>query len=256
MKVLIVEDEQLAVDQLESLLRSYDPNITVLDRIDSVEQAVNYMNSHGNQIDLVFLDIQLADGKSFEIFRKINYPYPVLFTTAYDDYALNAFKLNSIDYLLKPVKQDELAAALDKFRLLQKNNNSDSVIDRQLIESLLSNHSKNFKQRFLVKLGSRLQFKSVDESAYFSAEDKICYLVQKPDAKRFVIDHTLEELDQDLLDPKRFFRISRQHIVQIDTIKEIRNLGTRMELILTIPTSEKLFVSRNRAVDFKNWLNS
>ena len=256
MKVLIVEDEALACERLEKLLSDYDPSITVLHRIDTVSEAASYMQEQMGKLDLVFLDVQLADGKSFEIFNKIKYPHPVVFTTAYDEYALNAFKLNSIDYLLKPIKPEELRGALDKFRSLQKENFSSPIIDQALIEGIL-NRSSKYKQRFLVKLGNRIQFKPTAEAAYFSAEDKICHMIHQPSGKRFIIDHTLEELDAGLLDPKQFFRISRQHIVNIDCIQEMKSEGSsRSELILTVPTPEKLFVSRSRTADFKNWVNN
>ncbi len=257
MKVLIVEDEALACERLEKLLLDYDTNIIVLDRIDTVSEAASFMKTNQNEIDLVFLDIQLADGKSFEIFDKISYPHPVLFTTAYDEYALRAFKLNSVDYLLKPIRPDELHAALEKFKRLKYEEEVAPVFDSDFIKSIISDHSAKYKQRFLVKLGSRIQFKPTHEIGYFSAEDKICFMIHKMSGKRFIIDHTLEELDSGLLDPKQFFRISRQHIVNIACIKEMKSdRSNRFELILDMPTSDKLAVSRSRTLDFKKWINN
>ncbi len=257
MNVLIVEDEALACERLEKLLSDYDPTIKVLNRIDTVAEAATYMQAQMGKLDLVFLDVQLADGKSFEIFNKIRYPHPVVFTTAYDEYALSAFKVNSIDYLLKPIKPEELKGALDKFKDLQNEQYTAPVIDQGLIESILANRTAKYKQRFLVKLGNRIQFKLASETAYFSAEDKICYMIHNPSGQRFIVDHTLEELDAGLLDPQHFFRISRQHIVNIDCIKEMKSESSgRSELVLHIPTKEKLFVSRSRAADFKNWMNN
>ena len=256
MNVLIVEDEALAYERLEKMLTDYDPGINVLYNIDTVKDAVAFMQSHRDNIDLVFLDIQLADGKSFEIFNKIDYPKPVIFTTAYDEYALQAFKLNSIDYLLKPIKYDELENALNKFKNLGNEPEPTPIIDKELISAILSQGGKRYKQRFLVKFGSRIQFKSCTEAAYFYAEDKICYLVTKPGGKKYMIDHTLEELSNDLLDPQQFFRISRQHIINIDTIQEVKSFhNNRLELVLNIPYEDKLVVSRGRVTDFKNWLN-
>ena len=256
MNVLIVEDEALACERLERMLMDYDPSINVLYTIDTVKDAAAFMDSHRDNIDLVFLDIQLADGKSFEIFHKIDYPKPVIFTTAYDEYALQAFKLNSIDYLLKPVKYEELEGALNKFKDLGNEQTLAPVIDKELISAILSQGTKRYKQRFLVKFGSRIQFKGCHEAACFFAEDKICYLVTKPGGKRYMIDHTLEELSNDLLDPQQFFRISRQHIVNIDTIQEVKSYhNNRLELVLNIPYEDKLVVSRGRVPDFKNWLN-
>lgn len=257
MNVLIVEDEALACERLEKLLLEYDRTINVLDRIDTVSEAASFMDSHQKEIDLVFLDIQLADGKSFEIFDKIHYPHPVLFTTAFDEYALRAFKLNSIDYLLKPIRKEELHAALEKFKQLKFEGTTPPTFDPEFIKRIISDQSLKYKQRFLVKFGNRIQFKPTLETAYFSAEDKICFMIHKESGKRFMIDHTLEELDSGLLDPSQFFRISRQHIVNIACIREMKSdRNNRLELILDMPTSEKFVVSRSRTVDFKKWINN
>ncbi|TRX62701.1 response regulator transcription factor [Fulvivirga sp. M361] len=258
MKVLIVEDEALASERLEQMLIHCDDTIEVLDSIDTVKDAAVFMDSRRDELDLVFLDIQLADGKSFEIFNKINYPKPVIFTTAYDEYALKAFKLNSVDYLLKPIKKDELSTALNKFKTISANNREvQPTVDRDLLERILSQNPKKYKQRFLVKFGSRIQFKNTNEAAYFYAEDKICYLILKHTGKKYMIDHTLEELANELLDPQHFFRISRQYIVNIDTIQEVKSYqNNRLELLLNIPYSGKLVVSRSRTADFKEWLNN
>ncbi len=256
MNVLIVEDEALACERLEKMLAEYDPGINVLYSTDTVKDATVFMDTHRDNLDLVFLDIQLADGKSFEIFTKIDYPKPVIFTTAYDEYALKAFKLNSIDYLLKPVKAEELASALNKFKELSIEKIQAPMIDKELLSNILSQHSTRYKQRFLVKIGSRIQFRNATEAACFYAEDKICYLIVRPSGKKYMIDHTLEELSADLLDPRQFFRISRQHIVNIDTIQEVKSYqNNRLELVLNIPYDEKLVVSRGRTADFKDWLN-
>ena len=256
MNVLIVEDEQLAVERLERLIKDYDPSINVLYTVDTVKEAAAVMLSHQDRLDLVFLDIQLADGKSFEIFGKINYSKPVIFTTAYDEYALKAFKLNSIDYLLKPIKYEELDAALNKYKELANTADSKLTIDNDLLKSILLKGQKSYKQRFVVKFGSRIQFKRSNEVAYFYAEDKICYLMSASTAKRYVIDHTLEELDDQLLDPARFFRINRQYIICIDSIKEVKASDNRLEVLLAVPCEDRLIVSRGRTSDFKNWLNN
>ncbi|MEM8567068.1 MAG: LytTR family DNA-binding domain-containing protein [Bacteroidota bacterium] len=255
MNVLIVEDEQLAVERLEKLIRDYDPSINVLYTVDTVNEAAAFMSSHQDRLDLVFLDIQLADGKSFEIFGKINYSKPVIFTTAYDEYALKAFKLNSIDYLLKPIKYEELDAAINKFKELSKNSGSQPVVDNELLMSILQKGERSYKQRFVVKFGSRIQFKKSDEIAYFYAEDKICYLISSTSGKRYVIDHTLEELDDQLLNPGKFFRINRQYIICIDSVKEIKSRDNRLEVLLSVPSDGLLTVSRGRTSDFKDWLN-
>lgn len=256
MNVLIVEDEQLAVERLEKLLKDYDPGINVLYTVDTVKEAAAFMQSHQDSLDIVFLDIQLADGKSFEIFGKINYSKPVIFTTAYDEYALKAFKLNSIDYLLKPVKYEELDAAINKFKELSQQAESPLKVDNELLKSMLLKGEKTYKQRFVVKFGSRIQFKNTSDVAYFYAEDKICFLNTFSEGKRYIIDHTLEELDDRLLDPEKYFRINRQYIICVDAIKEVRAKDNRMEIFLSVSCGDRLVVSRGRTSDFKIWLNN
>ena len=253
MNVVIVEDEQLAVERLEQLLKDIYPTIQVLSSIDTVKEAAVFLSSHVDSIDLVFLDIQLADGKSFEIFTKINFNKPVIFTTAYDQFAIQAFKLNSIDYLLKPVLYDELQAAINKFKEIKSQKVNALPIDQQVIIDLL-NGQNSYKKRFLVKMGTRIQYRNADEVALFTAEDKICHLVTT-DNKKYLIDHTLEVLENDLLDPKLFFRISRQAIVNINAIKEARTEYNRMEILLNISLGHNLVVSRSRVKEFKDWLN-
>lgn len=253
MNVVIVEDEQLAVERLEQLLRDIDPTIQVLTSIDTVKEAAAFLSSHKDNIDLVFLDIQLADGKSFEIFTKIDFNKPVIFTTAYDQFAIQAFKLNSIDYLLKPILYDELQAAINKFEELKSLRNDSSPINQQVILDLINGKS-SYKQRFLVKMGTRIQYRNTTDVSLFYAEDKICHLFTS-DSKRYLIDHTLEVLENDLLDPKLFFRVSRQAIVNINAIKEARTDFNRMEILLNIPLGHNLVVSRSRVKEFKDWLN-
>ena len=253
MNVVIVEDEQLAVERLEQLLKGIDPTIQVLSSIDTVKEAAEFLSTHIDSIDLVFLDIQLADGKSFEIFTKINFNKPVIFTTAYDQFAIQAFKLNSIDYLLKPVLYDELQAALNKFKDIKTPAKEALPLDYNLLQELLRGGS-NYKKRFLVKMGARIQYRNTDEVSLFSAEDKICHLITS-DNKKYLIDHTLEELEKDLLDPKLFFRISRQAIVNINAVKEARTEYNRMEVLLNIPLGHNLVVSRSRVKEFRDWLN-
>ncbi len=255
MNVLIVEDEALACERLEKMLSEYDPEIKVAHRIDTVKEAAQFMNEHKDTLDVVFLDIQLADGKSFEIFNKISYPNPIIFTTAFDEYALPAFKLNSIDYLLKPIQYEELETAIDKLKSTQKQHQP--TFDTQLLDLILSKQKTTYKQRFLVKFGNRIQFKNVEEVAYFYAEGKTCYFISRSNGKRFMIDHTLEELENELLDPKLFFRINRQYIIHIDILKEVKSLANnRFEIVLNVPVAERLTVSRSRGIPFKNWMNS
>lgn len=254
MNVLIVEDEALACERLEKMLSEYDPEIEVAHRIDTVKEATHFMSENKDILDVVFLDIQLADGKSFEIFNRISYHNPIIFTTAYDEYAIPAFKLNSVDYLLKPIQYEELESAINKLKSTQKR---PPIFDNQLLDSMLLGQKPIYKQRFLIKFGNRIQFKNVEEAAFFCAEGKTCYFISKLNGKRFMIDHTLEELENELLDPKFFFRINRQYIIHIDILKEIKSLSNnRFEIVLNVPIADRLTVSRSRGIAFKNWVNS
>ena len=204
MNVLIVEDEELAAERLEALIKKYDSRITILNRIDTVKETVAFIKANEQETDLIFLDIQLADGKSFEIFNKIKFYTPIIFVTAYDEYTLKAFKLNSIDYLLKPASFEEVSAALSKFKHL-KAQNQHPIIDKKLISAILSETAIHYKKRFLVKFGKQIQFKNAEEIGYIFADDKICHIVEMNTARKYMIDHTLEELDEGLLDPQMFF---------------------------------------------------
>ncbi len=248
MKVLIIEDEPLAAERLSELLLQYDPKIQVLKVIDTVEDAVGYIQQKQDLIDLAFFDIQLADGKSFEIFKEVAFQQPIIFTTAFDQYALDAFKVNSIDYLLKPIKYEELTMSLDK----HKNLNSIRPISKALIEQL---QQQEYKKRFLVKFGKHIQFKRAHEIALFEADGHLCHIYDAQSGKKYLIDHTLEELEDSLLNPEKFFRISRKHIINIDGIKDI-SIHNSCSILPNFPFNDKLGVSRSRVKDFKNWIDA
>ena len=253
MKVLIAEDELLAAERIQGLLEVCAPEATVVGQVDSVEDTVIFFKS-GKNIDLLLLDIQLADGKSFEIFEKISVDVPVIFITAYDQYAIQAFKVHSIDYLLKPVQQEDLQRAINKF----KRHAAPKILEPleiSALRELLLKTSKSFKERFLIKAGNKLQYKPIAEVAYFFAEGKEAYLVTRKENRKYLIDQTLEELES-VLDPGIFFRISRKFIVSIDSVAEARGLvSTRMEVKLNQACEHDLTVSRDRAQLFKNWLD-
>lgn len=252
MKVLIVEDEILAAERLQDMIGEYDRNFEVVGPLDTVKESVLYLRRHHQEIDLIFLDIQLADGKSFEIFREVEIKNPVIFTTAYDEFAIDAFKLNSIDYLLKPISKEDLKAALDKYFLVTPSQGHGVSAD--FLTNLLSR--KKFKDRFLVKAGQRMYFRTTSEIDHFLASDKLCYLTDLSDGRKFLIDHTLEQLEE-LLDPEKFFRINRSAIVQINALEEIR-MGKNNRLLVrtTQCKGELLQVSRARTTEFKRWLES
>jgi DNA-binding LytR/AlgR family response regulator len=253
MNVLIAEDEILAAERLQELLQQCAPDAVVLDHVDSVTEAVAFLKK-AKSIDLLLLDIQLADGKSFEIFEKVEIDVPVIFTTAYDQYAIHAFKFHSIDYLLKPIQQDDLRQALTKLRKLSTAKGSGSI-DINALKELLNKTYKPYKERFMIKTGNKLQYKPSSEIAYFFAEGKEAYLVTKTENKKFLIDHTLEDLES-LLNPSEFFRISRKFILHVESIREIKGShSTRLEVKLFQVCEHDLSVSRDRAQDFKAWLD-
>jgi DNA-binding LytR/AlgR family response regulator len=253
MNVLIAEDEPLAAERLTLLLEECDPSINVVACVDSVEGLTELYTS-GKSYDLLLLDIQLADGKSFEAFSKVNISTPIIFTTAYDQYALQAFRHFSIDYLLKPIQREELSRALQKFNQIAARKPMGGE-ELTLLKEYLQKNTRSFRERFLIKAGNKLQFRFAQEAAYFFAEGKAAYLVTKKENRKYLIDHTLEELESSL-DPVRFFRISRKFIVNIESIAEVKGLiSSRLEVKLNQPCEHELSVSRDRAADLKNWLD-
>lgn len=250
MKVLIIEDESFAADKLERQLLQLDNTIEVCNKIESVNSAIKWLNQ--NQVDLIFLDIHLSDGLSFHIFEEIEVTVPIIFTTAYDQYAIQAFKVNSIDYLLKPIKKNDLAISLDKYDKLHGQKELPDY--KTLLNSLAKNH-KVYQQRFMVVVGEKILTVPSGEVAYFFAEEKYVFLVHK-NGERYLIDFTLDKLDN-LLDPKLFFRINRQIIVQIDAIHSMKDwFKRRIKLELNPAFDKEAIVSRERIKDFKIWLNS
>ena len=253
MKVLIAEDEKLAAERLQDLLQQCAPEAVVLDQVDSVTDAVSFLKKTKG-LDLLLLDIQLADGKSFEIFEKIDIDIPVIFTTAYDQYAIHAFKFHSIDYLLKPIQQDDLIQALRKLKKFSVPRGPEPI-DIQALKELLNKTHKSFKERFMIKTGNKLQYKLTSDIAYFFAEGKEAFLVTKNENRKFLIDQTLEDLEL-VLDPRQFFRISRKFVIHIDSIREIKgSVSTRMEVKLNQSCEHDLSVSRDRAQELKAWLD-
>ncbi len=253
MKALIIEDEVLAAERLTALLAECDSSIQVIGQLDSIQDVIAYFQS-GKNADIVFLDIQLADGKSFEIFDKVRIEVPIIFTTAFDQYALQAFKLHSIDYLLKPIEADDLRNAIEKFKKLSVSKFSLNESEIKALKDLLSQKSQIYKQRILVKAGNKLQYKPTNSVAYFFADGKTVYMIGK-DGRKNMIDHTLEELEQ-MLNPEHFFRISRKFIVNFEAVTEIKGLiSSRLEVKLNQPLEHELLVSRERVHEFKAWLD-
>jgi two-component system, LytTR family, response regulator LytT len=250
MTVLIVEDEQLAQERLQMLLKAYDENITVVGCVESVVETVNWLNSKPHP-DVILLDIHLADGDSFEIFRRTTTQKPIIFTTAYENYAVDAFQLFSIDYILKPVTAQSLAAALNKYKNIA---NAFTPHDYSLlIEQVKDNYQNKHKTRFLAKVGQRLFFVQADEVAFFSADNKIVFLTDR-ESNKFVINATIDKLEGEL-NPKDFFRVNRSTIIHAGVLEQIKPYANnRLKLQLkNITTADEIIISRERVQAFKEW---
>ena len=250
MDILIIEDEILAAERLQALIKNYDSGIRILACLDSIEESVQWLQTK-TAPDLLLVDIHLSDGHSFEIFKRVTIQKPVIFTTAYDNYALDAFKLFSIDYILKPITAEALGAALNKYKNIANTiaANNYSLLSDQVKE----NYASSYKNRFLAKVGQRSFFIQVNEIAYFFADNKIVYLVDTQ-GNRFIINFTLEKLEP-LLDPKDFFRINRKIIINANSIEQIKPyFNNRLKIVLKgIKADEDIIISRERVVDFKVW---
>ncbi len=247
---LIIEDEAPAADRLKKLMMEVDPFIRILDIVDSVSAAKRWLREHP-QPDLMMVDIQLADGLSFEIFQEISIESFVIFTTAYDKYAIRAFELNSIDYLLKPVDQAKLANAIHKLRKIRGQR---SGIDIQSIISAMDHQSKRFKERFAIPVGNSIRSIKTSDIAFFYLREK-CVFLCTDEGRHFPLEQSLDKLE-DLLDPDRFFRISRQYMISYHAIKKIHILSKSRVSLETIPAlDEALLVSTARTHLFRKWLD-
>lgn len=253
-EIAIVEDEQLAARELEKMLLSLRPGeMRIKARLENIEQAVEYLSTH--TLDLIFMDIHLGDGNSFGIFEKIDLKTPVIFTTAYDQYAIKAFKQNSVDYLLKPIDIDDLKASILKFEtLFQDKPSLDFNSLKQSLHSLMTDHK--YQERFMVSRGDRLSSLEVEEIAYFMAEGKSLFLYGF-EGNKYLFDGTLTSLEEKL-NPKNFFRINRKFIVSHRAIEDMLYYSkTRIKLNLkpNFPECIDAIVSQDRCSEFKKWLN-
>ena len=252
MKIVIVEDEFYAQERLKARLLKVEPESEIIAVLDSVEESVKWFQEN-KQPDLLFCDIQLSDGISLEIFDKVEIDCPVIFTTAYDEYALQAFKVNSIDYLLKPISEKDLIKAFQKFKKLGGEKKDTSNIDIKNLLKQLGNSDKKYKSRFLVKTGAVMSTINIDEVAYFYIKNQLVYLVTLNN-KEYIIDPTLDVIE-DTIDPADFFRINRQMIVAFKAIKEIHpHFHNRLKLNLQPETEEEVIVSKRKSSTFKEWL--
>ena len=249
MKVLIIEDEQPAAHKLMRLLEEADKQIEVIDVLASIEQTINWLAVHPGP-ELIFMDIQLEDGISFEIFETCKIQTPVIFTTAYDEYTLKAFKVNSIDYLLKPIAPDDLKAALDKFNVLHR-----QQANYSRLESIISQLQPKTKERFLIKIGEHYRsVQTLSIHCFFIMERNT--FIQTDTGKTYPIDYSLDKIEQ-LVDPGQFFRINRNFIVNFSAIQDILIYSSgRLKIILNGWTEkEDILVSRERVTEFKEWMD-
>ena len=251
MNVLIIEDETAAAVNLKSILRSVMPDCNVIDVLESIEESVDFFNDKSQPTpDLVFMDIHLADGESFRIFDSAEIQAPIIFTTAYDGYALRAFKVNSIDYILKPIKAEDLRHAIDKFTLLSGMERNDY---KSRVNTMIESSKRDSQRVFLVHYKDKIIPLSIDDVAFFyTSNEKVS--AHTYSGERYVIDRTLEVL-QSLLPDDEFFRANRQFIVARKAVKDIAVwFGSRLSLNLTIETPEKIIISKARVPEFKQWL--
>ena len=251
MQVLIIEDEKPAARRLNRMLASL--GIEVQQMLHSVEESLNWLQNNTHP-DLIFLDIQLSDGLSFEIFEEIEVKSAIIFTTAYDEYALKAFKLNSIDYLLKPIDDDELAAAVNQFKQ-QQPQKADLQVNLEDIRKLLINPvDRKFKKRISIKVGQHIKIISIDDVECFFSENKATY-IHTSEKRNYLLDGSLETWEEHL-NPEQFFRVNRTFIVHINAIKDIvAYTNSRLKLLLTTYKDQEIIVSRERVKDFKNWID-
>jgi len=250
LKTIIIEDEKPAARLLQRKLEKLNIEVGVM--LHSVEEAIDWFSKNEHP-DLIFLDIQLSDGLSFEIFEKSEIKSAVIFTTAYDEYALKAFKLNSIDYLLKPIDEDDLEVAISKFKARLPKQETLQLDFDQIKRMLQNPFEKNYKKRFTIKIGQHLKVISVDEIECFFSENKGTY-IHTFDNRNFLVESTLEVLEQEL-DLKNFFRVSRKFIVSLKAIKEIVVYSnSRLKVILPSYNDDEVIVSREKVSDFKNWI--
>ncbi len=253
MKVLIIEDEKPAVEKLEKMLKKYSPEIVIAGVCTSVEQSVKWLNNPENQADLLFMDIQLTDGLSFEIFGRTEVNTPVIFITAYNEYAIQAFKVNSIDYLLKPLNYNDLFRSMEKIKLLRENlpANKERMQYDELSRVLLQ-MNKSYKTRFLVKIGDHIRSVKAANINLFYAEGRIVYILTNKQNK-YIIDFKLEELEQSL-DPNLFFRTNRSSIVNINAISDVVVYSnSRLKIELNIEFEKEIIVSREKVAQLKIW---
>ena len=248
MNVLIANNKKEKTEKLSELLHQLDRNIQIIGNPATIGDALRYLNDNSLKIDLAFFETQLSDGSTFEIFNHRPVPNPVIFTSPTKKDAFEAIKVNGVDYLVEPLTFKDVAIAVEKAKMRNLLSNK---LPAELIDL-----PKNFKKRFIVKFGDKIQHKNVDDISYIFAEGKLAYIVTRSNNRKYIIEHTLDELEKFHLNPDFFFRINRKFIVNIDVIEEVRNyVNSRLKLIINSSADMDMIVSREKVNDFKNWLN-
>lgn len=251
MKALIIEDEKPAQAKLKRQISKTPFTIDIVEVIDNVEEASHWLLNHQNEIDLVFMDIHLTDGIAFDILQKVKVTTPIIFTTAYDEYALDAFKANSIDYLLKPVDYEALTMAIQKLQTLQQHKEPHT---EGQIDALLDTYNQKFKKRFMVRVGDKIKSIQTSEIAAFGAESRDTFLYTK-EGRRYIVDFKMEQLE-DILDTHEFYRTSRSFIIHRDAINKIqKHSNSRLIIELDVNTHKDIIVGRDKVKEFKSWLS-
>lgn len=254
MKALIIEDEQHAAQRLISLLNDTGREIEILDTLESIESSIKWLNENPDP-DVIFLDIQLADGLSFAIFDQVEVKSPVIFATAYDEYAIKAFEINSIDYLLKPIKLERLQFSLDKLEKLRPTMTPNDI-STQLQNMILDYHERNktYRSRFLVNKADSMIPIAAEDIAYLYTEDKVVFLITR-DNRRFMLNYSLDQLEKQL-NPDSFFRVNRQFIIAMRSIHKIHNyFNYKLKVELAPVSAQEVIVSRQKVAEFKEWLD-
>ncbi len=251
MKIVIIEDEPQAVDRMDSLLRQCAPEATVVARLDTIKASVAWIKAN-DPVDLILMDIQLADGLSFEIFNQTEVRSPIIFTTAFNEYALKAFKVNSIDYLLKPISPEDLRSALAKYNHL-----IGAVPAQKMMESIgnaMQMLTKRYKERFVLKVGEHLKTVEVKDVLYFYSQEKFTF-AQTVDQRKHILDFTLDQLEG-LVDPSAYFRINRKYLVGLAAVQDmISYTNSRLRLTLRHSDDPEVIVARERVQEFRDWLD-
>lgn len=252
MKILIIEDEALAADRLLKMIIDAEPSTEIIGKLESVRSVVNWFNSNAKP-DLIFMDVQLADGLCFEIFDKVTIDTPIIFTTAYNEYALKAFKVNSIDYLLKPIDKEELQNAITKFKKQATISSTTSHIDALILDKVKTMLQNPYKTRFVVRIGEHIKAVSVDDISFIYSSEKST-LIRTVSGRDFALDGSIDQITAEM-DPSKFFRVSRKYLVAVVHVSDIiAYSGSRLKLVMKGIENDEIIVSREKVADFKKWL--